>query len=127
MKKILMMMFRESRQIMALCFCLIACISCEKENDNWIDKDMQKNLVIYEVRCNTPGVPVRLSNMSHVPSELTIKDYWRGEYRTMGYSAIISVDCDDPDALIEVKIYVNGTLKGHRYGNKSFDYGVKIK
>ena len=66
MKKILMMMFRESRQIMALCFCLIACISCDKENDNWIDKDMQKNLVIYEVRCNTPGVPVRLSGRNRL-------------------------------------------------------------
>lgn len=116
-----------NRQLLFLFFCLIACISCDKEEDNWIEKDLQKNLVTYEVKCNTSGVPVRLYNMSHVPSELTIKDYWRGEYRTMAYYASILAECDDPDAMIEVKIFVNGTLKGHRYGNRIVEFGVKVK
>ena len=115
------------KKLLFIFICLVACVSCEREDDNWIEKDLQKNLVTYEVSCNTPDVPVKLSDMSYEPSQLTIKNYWRGEYRTMGYYALISVKCEDPNAMIEVKIYINGTLKGHRYGNSSFQLAVQIK
>lgn len=120
-------MFQGYRNILFLFFCLVTCMSCDREDDSWIEKDLQKNLVTYEVCCNVPDVSVELSDMSYEPSQLTIKNHWRGDYWTMGYYALITVKCNDPDAMIEVKIYVNGALKGHRYGNNSFQLAVAIK
>lgn len=106
--------------------CMMANVSCEEEDswDAWVNKE---TLVVYEISCNTPGVPVELSDICYNPSRLTIKDYWRGEYRTTREGVFVTAECKDPDALIEVKIYANGVLKEHRYGNKWLQVAVRVK
>jgi hypothetical protein len=112
--------------VLMLLACMMANVSCEEEDswDAWVNKE---TLVVYEISCNTPGVPVELSDICYNPSRLTIKDYWRAEYRTTREGVFVTAECKDPDALIEVKIYANGVLIEHRYGNKWLQVAVRVK
>ena len=54
--------------------CMMANVSCEEEDswDAWVNKE---TLVVYEISCNTPGVPVELSDICYNPSRLQEKVY----------------------------------------------------
>ena len=48
--------------VLMLLACMMANVSCEEEDswDAWVNKE---TLVVYEISCNTPGVPVELSDI----------------------------------------------------------------
>ena len=59
---------------------------------------------------------------------MTIKNYWKsGDYETAAYVVGMKIFCDDPDALITCKIYVNGKLRKQVDGNSYVAAGYEVK
>lgn len=98
MKKLLFMFF--------VFFNLIVVPSCH-------DDDEKEYKIKYEVISNTAGAPIYVYNWG-----ITVKDYWcKEEVSDRSYSHGLKAQCDDPDVLITLNLYVNGKLQASREGN----------
>lgn len=101
-------------QVAILLGIILSYSSCDK---NEYEQPKPKTMTVTKkLYSNTPGAKIRLTG--GVPgAHLNIKGDWSDEYVTDSGIASLKAECDDPEVLITIEIYLNRKLEVKMQGN----------
>lgn len=118
------------RQIINILFYLLAIpfilTSCTDNDDDYLEKERQENLVEYKVTCNNPVVHFNVWDGKDTP-EIAIGT-WDSSFSTRGYATELTVTCpEDKKATIKIELYVNKKFIREVSGFSPVELHYKLK